>query len=103
MSNLTILGHEPSSELLAFKKDFQDNTGIKVEGLIESKDFFHWKRLVFYRLNCDDMFKIHSYIKRRFSKPGIYTHLSVELVTYDGYMCLTADVSKIKEFILKIK
>jgi hypothetical protein len=101
MSNLTILGHKSSKELIAFKNDFENNTGIKVVGLIESKNYFHWKRLVLEKLDCDEMIKISNYIVKRFSTPGIYTHLSVQLSTFDNNLCLTVDVEYIKKFILK--
>jgi len=91
---------DASPELKAFKLDFEMYTKIKVDGLIENREFFHWKRLVFSRLNCEDLRKISDYIIHRFSTPGIYTHLSVELVPFDNQMCLTVDSSNIKKFII---
>jgi hypothetical protein len=89
-----------SKELLAFKKHFQENCSIKVIHVIESERYFHWKRLCFGELNCEQMNELSRYIQRTFSTEGKYSHLLPGLVVYDNFLCLTVDVKQIKEKIM---
>ncbi len=90
-----------SKELAFFKKHFEVHTGIKVASVKENREFYHWKRLKFYELNCNDLLKISDYIRTFFSTPGIYTHLSVKLHPFDGAICLTSDAKDIEKFLMK--
>jgi hypothetical protein len=89
-----------SKELLAFKKHFQENCSIKVEMTIEDKSYFHWKRLVFHSLNCEQMNEVSWYIRKTFSKEENYSHLLPKLGVHNGFLCLTVDVIQIKEKIM---
>lgn len=86
-----------SKELTAFKKHFQGNCPVKVIDTIEEPHFPHWKRLCFNQLNCEEMVEVAAYIKNTFGTPGGYSHLSPKLHTYNNFLCLTVDISVIKE------
>ena len=81
-----------SKKLIKFKNDFEDNTGIMVLGVTEDRRYFHWKRLILPSLNCEDLRLISSYIKYRFSKEGMYTHLAPKIQCYENNLVLTVDV-----------
>ena len=89
-----------SKELSAFKKHFQENCSIKIIHTIENERCFHWKRLCFQELNCEQMEEVSRYIKRTFSNEGRFSHLLPGLVVYDNFLCLTVDVKQIKEKIM---
>ena len=86
-----------SKELSEFKKHFQSNCGVKVIDTIEESTFPHWKRLCFGPLNCEEMLEVSSYIRITFGTPGNYSHLSPKLHSYNGILCLTVDVSHIRD------
>ena len=86
-----------SKELKEFKKHFEANCNIRVIDTVEEAHFPHWKRLCFDSLNCDEMSEVSSYIKNTFSNPGISSHLLPKLHTYKDSLCLTVDVSVIRE------
>jgi len=92
---------EYSTELKALKKDFESTTGMKVTGVDENRSFFHWKRLIFDELNCVDMLVISTYIRKRFTVEGNYTHLLPKLHSYMGSLALTISVEEIKKHIMK--
>lgn len=82
--------------LKEFARDFTQETGIKVHTL-EEYTTPHWKRLVIYQgIDCEEMEKIASFIRMRFSQPGLYSHLMVALNSYEGYLCLTADIKDLE-------
>ena len=82
--------------LKEFAEDFTTETGIKVHTL-EERTFPHWKRLVFNQgLNCEQLEKIASFIKTRFSQARLYSHLMVTLGRYEDKLCLTADVKDLE-------
>lgn len=89
-----------SKELKAFKKHFTENCDVRIIGTIEENHLPHWKRLCFNSLNCEEMLKVSQYIKNTFSTSGKYSHLLPKLHVYNGMLCLTADVSEIKEKIV---
>lgn len=89
-----------SKELIAFYRHFVANCSVKVEMSLEEKTYFHWKRLVFHQLNHDDLVKIAQYLRDTFRNEGRYSHLLPKLGSYNGYLCLTVDVSQIREKIL---
>ena len=91
-----------SPELKAFKEHFQASCSVKVTDTAENKSYFHWKRLCFNALNCEEMLQIAQYIKNTFSNVGDYSHLRPKLHIYDDGLCLTVDVSEIKDKILKV-
>lgn len=71
----TIHGWNASDELVAFKKDFENKTGIIVN-IAENPQYFHWKRLVFKKkLNCDDLEIISNYIKNTFMEKTLIFYL----------------------------
>ena len=88
-----------SKELLKLKKHFERNCGVEVHGVLEHKHYFHWKRLLFSELNCEDMIKIADYIKTYFSTPNRYSHLLPKLHSFNDCLCLTFDVSEINKFL----
>jgi len=90
-----------SKELRAFSEHFQKLTGIKPHGTEEHKDWYHWKRLIFHKLECDQILDIALYLRQTFSVPGKNTHNLPMLAVYDGQMALTVDVSLIKKYIIK--
>ena len=90
-----------SKELIAFKKHFEFNTGIKVEEAVE--DHRHWKRLLFQSLNAEQLLKISEYILLNFSTPGRFSHRLIKLHGYRGTMALTADIDEVNEFIIQRK
>ena len=92
---------EYSPELLALKKDFESTTSMKVCGVEENRTFFHWKRLLFDELNCVDMVIISTYIRKRFSVEGNYSHLLPKLHSYNGVLALSISVEEIKKHIIK--
>lgn len=89
-----------SKELMAFYRHFQANCSVKVEMVLEEKRYFHWKRLVFHQLNHDDLVEIAQYLRDTFRNEGRFSHLLPKLGTYNGFLCLTVDVSQIREKIL---
>ena len=91
-----------SPELKAFKEHFKANCSVKVTDVIEDRTFFHWKRLCFNSLDCEEMMQIAQYIKNTFSNPGNYSHLLPKVYVYNHELCLTVDVSDIKNKILKL-
>jgi hypothetical protein len=91
-----------SPELKAFKEHFKANCFVKVTNTVEDRAFFHWKRLCFDSLNCEEMIQIAQYIKKTFSNPGDYSHLQPKISVYNYELCLTLDVSEIKDKILKV-
>lgn len=91
---------ETSIELQSFKNHFEFNTGIKVLNIIEERNFFHWKRLVFSELNCDQLITIGNYIKTFFHEDNKYYEYNIKLHTYNNISCLTCNVDYIKKFIL---
>jgi hypothetical protein len=86
-----------SKELKELKKHFSKNCNIKVVDTIEETNYPHWKRLCFGSLNCEEMIEVSSYIKKTFSTEGNYSHLSPKLHAYNGVLCLTIDISQIKD------
>jgi len=88
-----------SKELTAFKKHFESNTGIDARAF-ENRTFFHWKRLAFNALHCEELEAITKYIRDTFSVAGKYTHKLPMIVTFDGVLTLTVDEDLIKEFIM---
>lgn len=86
-----------SKELKALKKHFTENCNVKVIATIEEATYPHWKRLCFGSLNCEEMIQVSSYIKKTFSTEGKYSHLLPKLHPYNGFLCLTIDVSQIKD------
>jgi len=90
-----------SKELFCFKVDFATKTHIKIASTIEERTFFHWKRLVFQSLNCEEMATIAKYIKDTFSTPGKYSHILPKLGSYNGCLTLTVHREQIEEFIMK--
>lgn len=97
----TIHGWNASDELVAFKKDFENKTGIIVD-IAENRQYFHWKRLIFKKkLNCDDLEIISNYIKNTFMEKGRYTHLLPSITSWENYLVLTVDVEEIENFIMK--
>ena len=92
-------GGKPSPELKKLSTHFTEYTGIKPLGIMEERNCPHWKRLIFQSLNCEQMEMIADYIRTTFSKKGLYTHLSPNLHSYDGYLCLTIDGREVNEFI----
>jgi len=86
-----------SRESTEFKKHFQSNCSIKVVDTIEESHFTQWKRLSFGSLNCDEMLEVSSYIIITFGTRGNYSHRLPTLHSYNGELCLTVDVSQIKE------
>jgi hypothetical protein len=90
-----------SKELKEFKKHFVEKTDIKVCDTVEDTSFYHWKRLIFNNLNCDEMSVISEYIKDTFSSPDKYTHLLPKLQSYENKLSLTIDVDIIRKFIIK--
>ena len=93
-------GGKPSPELKKLSTHFTEHTGIQPLGIMEERNCFHWKRLIFQSLNCEQMEAIAKYIKKTFSKTGIYTHLSPRVGVCDGHLCLTVDAAQVKEFIM---
>ena len=89
-----------SIELKKFKEHFEKNTGIKIQNTIEERNYFHWKRLVFDKLECDDLIKIGNYLKKYFHEDNYYYEYSPSLHVYNGMLTLTADIKLIKKFIL---
>jgi hypothetical protein len=89
-----------SKELAAFRKHFQENCSVRVEMTIEDENYFHWKRLVFHSLNCEEMNEISKYIQNTFSNEGKYSHLLPKLGVHNGFLCLTVDSKEIKEKIM---
>ena len=89
-----------SKELLAFLKHFQANCSVRVEMAIEERTYLHWKRLVFHKLNCEEMDEISQYIKDTFSEKDRYTHLLPTIGVYNGFLCLTIDEKFIREIIM---
>jgi hypothetical protein len=89
-----------STELKDFKNHFIKNCDVKILGTIEEKHLPHWKRLCFDSLNCEEMLKVSLYIKNTFSNDGYYSHLLPKLQNYNNTLCLTVDVSQIKEKII---
>jgi hypothetical protein len=88
-----------SNELKEFKKHFEANCSIKVIDTIEESHLPHWKRLCFNQLNCNDMIEIAMYIKNTFSVKDTYSHLLPKIQIYNGFLCLTVDVSQIEKLI----
>ena len=88
-----------SKELTAFKKHFESNTGIDASAF-ENQRFFHWKRLAFNALHCEELETITKYIRDTFSVKGKYTHKLPMIVTFDGVLTLTVDVDLIREHII---
>lgn len=86
-----------SSEITKFYNHFKTNCKVKVVDVIEERTFFHWKRLVFNDLNCEEMLEVATYIKNTFSTKGNYSHLLPTLHTYNDRLCLTVDVSEINK------
>jgi hypothetical protein len=91
-----------SPELKAFKEHFKANCSVKVTDTVENKSYFHWKRLCFNSLNCEELLQIAQYIKNTFSNTDNDSHLRLKLHIYDDGLCLTVDVSDIKDKILKV-
>jgi hypothetical protein len=91
---------EISKELKDVKDHFEKNTGIKVQKTIEERNYFHWKRLVFEKLECDDLIKIGNYLKKYFHEDNYYYEYSISLHEYCGMMTLTIDERLIKKFII---
>ena len=89
-----------SPELQKFKHHFETFTRIRVLDVIEERQYFHWKRLVFKEgLNCEELNTISNYIKNTFSQKDLYSHLLPKLVVCDNKLCLTVDVKEIKRCI----
>ena len=88
-----------SEDIIRFKKHFQDNTDIKVIGVIEDRTFFHWKRLILPPLNYGNIEIIKNYINRTFYVKGKYYHLSPTIGVYNNQLTLTIDVGYITKFI----
>ncbi len=87
-----------SKELSKLKKHFKANCNVKVINTIETKQYFHWKRLVFdFGLNCEELEDITSYIRYTFSTPGKYSHQLPKLGVFKGNLCLTVDAEQIND------
>jgi hypothetical protein len=89
-----------SKELMAFYRHFQANCSVKVEMALEERMYPHWKRLVFHKLDHDDLVEIAQYLRDTFRNEGRFSHLLPTIGTYNGFLCLTIDISQIKEKIL---
>jgi hypothetical protein len=88
-----------SRELKALKEHFEMHTGIRVLGTIETHSFPHWKRLVFSKLNCDQLEEISRYLRATFSVKGKYTHNLPSIGIFQGNLVLTIDKDLIREHI----
>ena len=89
-----------SKELTAFKKHFENHINIKVVNTIETSNYPHWKRLCFFKLNCEQLEEVTRYIRNTFSVMGKYTHNLVDIVPFDGYLALTVDIKLIQKHII---
>jgi hypothetical protein len=89
-----------SKELSVFKKHFQENCSVHIYGTIEEQTYPHWKRLMFGHLNCEELEDISKYIRKTFSKEGLYSHKLPKIQCYKDELCLTVDIKDIKEFII---
>lgn len=92
-----------SDELLRFKEHFERNTNIKVHDVYEHQSCYHWKRLLFYELNCEQLAIIGQYLKKTFSTPGKYSHLLPKIQTWGNDISITIDANLINQFIPKIR
>jgi hypothetical protein len=92
-----------SDELLRFKEHFERYTNIKVHDVYEHQSCYHWKRLLFYELNCEQLAIIGQYLKKlsqRLVSIHIY-YLKFKLGGND--ISITIDANLINQFITKIR
>lgn len=82
-----------SKEILEFKNHFERRTNVKVVGVKENKEFFHWKRLLLSDLRGSELIRIGEYMINYFLGKA-------SLSEFDGGLYLTVDVKDIKEKIM---
>ena len=81
-----------SIEIQEFKKHFERRTRIKVAGVKENKEFFHWKRLVLNDLDGSEIIRVGEYIINYFRGNGF-------LCEFNGDLTLTVDKEHIEKYI----
>ena len=91
-----------SPELKALVEHFKENCNESLFcGTLETKTYFHWKRLVLKSgLDCEELQEISNYIKKTFSNKGRYTHKLPKVCIHKNDLCLTIDAELIREKIM---
>lgn len=81
-----------SKEISKFRQHFERRARVKVAGVKENKEFYHWKRLILNDLDGSELIRVGEYIINYLRGNGF-------LCEWNGDLTITVDVQFIENYL----